>query len=63
MLTVCDSANEECPYFPGAVRRIHHSFQDPSNVPGDEQTRLVAFRRVRDEIGEYIESLVAGGAG
>jgi arsenate reductase (thioredoxin) len=60
VITVCDSANEACPFFPGAVMRVHQSFQDPSQVPGDEEARLSAFRRVRDEIGRYIEGLVAG---
>ncbi len=60
VITVCDSANEECPFFPGAVKRIHHSFQDPSQAPGDESERMAAFRRVRDEIGAYIGELVAG---
>jgi arsenate reductase len=63
VITVCDSANEECPFFPGAVKRIHHSFLDPSWVLGDEEARLLAFRRVRDEIGRYVENLVAGVVG
>jgi len=60
VITVCDSANEECPFFPGAVKRIHHGFEDPSLAPGDEAERLAAFRRARDEIGEYVRELVAG---
>jgi arsenate reductase (thioredoxin) len=59
VITVCDSANEECPHFPGAVKRIHHSFQDPSLAPGSDEERLEAFRRSRDEIGDYIRDLVA----
>ena len=50
VITVCDDANERCPVFPGAIERLHWSFDDPSRATGDEQARLVVFRRVRDEI-------------
>ena len=50
VITVCDNANESCPVFPGNVRRIHWSFEDPAAVEGDESARLEAFRRIRDEI-------------
>ena len=50
VITVCDDANERCPVFPGAIERLHWSFEDPSRATGDEQARLVVFRRVRDEI-------------
>ena len=50
VITVCDSANERCPVFPGAAKRVHWSFDDPSAVPGTEEERLAAFRRVRDQI-------------
>jgi arsenate reductase len=50
VITVCDSANERCPVFPGAAARVHWSFDDPSATTGTEQARLAAFRRVRDEI-------------
>lgn len=50
VITVCDNANEQCPVFPGKAERIHWSFDDPAEVAGDEETRLRAFRRVRDEI-------------
>ena len=50
VITVCDDANERCPVFPGALERLHWSFEDPSRATGDEQARLVVFRRVRDEI-------------
>ncbi|MCO6510400.1 MAG: ACR3 family arsenite efflux transporter [Aridibacter famidurans] len=54
VLTVCDNAEKACPYFPARIRRIHHAFEDPAAVEGDEKTRLAAFRRVRDEIREYL---------
>ena len=50
VITVCDNANEQCPTFPGSTKRIHWSFEDPAAARGDEATRLVVFRRVRNEI-------------
>ncbi len=56
VLTVCDNAQENCPYFPAKTRLIHHSFADPAGVQGDEETRLNSFRQVRDEISTYFET-------
>lgn len=53
VLTVCDNARQNCPYFPAKTKRIHHAFEDPAFVPGDDEARLAAFRRVRDQIREY----------
>jgi arsenate reductase len=50
VITVCDSANERCPLFPGRTTRLHWSFDDPSQATGTEDERLDTFRRVRDEI-------------
>lgn len=50
VITVCDSANESCPVFPGAAKRVHWSFRDPSTVQGPDEERLAVFRQVRDEI-------------
>jgi arsenate reductase len=50
VITVCDSANERCPLFPGPTSRIHWSFDDPSRATGSEDQQLGTFRRVRDEI-------------
>jgi arsenate reductase len=54
VLTVCDNAKETCPIYPGHARRIHHSFEDPAAAP--VQDRLPAFRRVRDELREYLKA-------
>ena len=51
VITVCDDANEACPYFSGKVKyRLHIGFDDPSRVKGTEELILSEFRRVRDEI-------------
>jgi arsenate reductase len=55
MLTVCDTANESCPIFPGTAERIHWSFDDPSAAEGDEAARLGVFRRVREQIRTRLE--------
>jgi arsenate reductase len=48
VFTVCDSAKEACPFFPGGGKRLHQSFEDPAAAPPEQQ--LGVFRRVRDEI-------------
>lgn len=55
VITVCDEANEACPYFANVKERRHWSFPDPSAVRGDDLTRFAAFRVVRDAIRERIE--------
>ena len=55
VVTVCDQANEACPFFPGAKNRLHWSLEDPSQADGSEEEQLAIFRRVRDEIRERIE--------
>jgi arsenate reductase (thioredoxin) len=55
VLTVCDNAKESCPLFPGKTVTIHQNFEDPAAVQGSEQERLAAFRRIRDEIREYLK--------
>jgi arsenate reductase len=58
VITVCDSANESCPVFPGAPHRIHWSFPDPAAVEGAETERLAAFRAVRDDLSATLETLL-----
>ena len=60
VVTVCDSAKEECPYFPGAGKNIHRSFQDPPLLAKDaasEEEALTHYRRVRDEIRDFVFAL------
>jgi arsenate reductase (thioredoxin) len=59
VITVCDNARENCPYFPARTRMIHHSFDDPAAVEGEWDERLAAFRRVRDEIREYLRGFAS----
>jgi arsenate reductase len=54
VVTVCDSAKESCPFFPGAKRYIHKSFKDPSNLMGTDDEVLEAVRQLRDEISDWI---------
>ena len=60
VVTVCDRANESCPVFPGKVRRLHVGFDDPprlaAGTPTEEQA-VAHYRRVRDEIRTFVETL------
>jgi arsenate reductase (thioredoxin) len=58
VITVCDSAAESCPVFPGRAERIHWSFPDPSAATGSDSERLSVFRTVRDDIAEQIHKWV-----
>jgi arsenate reductase (thioredoxin) len=55
VITVCDQAAEVCPVFPGASKRKHWSFEDPSKATGSQEEQLAVYRRVRDEIQARIE--------
>jgi arsenate reductase len=57
VITVCDNARESCPAFFGAAKKLHHSFDDPAAVNAPETDRLALFRRVRDELRRYLQSL------
>ena len=60
VITVCDEANEACPFFPGASERLHWSFPDPSKAEATDEERLRVFRRVRDDIGDRIRRELIG---
>jgi arsenate reductase len=63
VVTVCDHANENCPYFPGKVKRTHVGFDDPPRLAAEvegEEAKLAIYRRVRDEIRRFIETLPEG---
>ncbi|MHA1231835.1 MAG: arsenate reductase ArsC [Candidatus Helarchaeota archaeon] len=57
IITVCDRANEFCPFFPGGKKRLHKSFEDPSEFEGSNQEKLDVFRQIRDEIKEWINKI------
>jgi arsenate reductase len=55
VITVCDNAKESCPVFLGAVQRLHRSFDDPPPpTAGSDEERMAIFRRVRDELRQYL---------
>jgi arsenate reductase (thioredoxin) len=54
VITVCDNARETCPVFFNATERLHHDFEDPAASQGSEAERLAVFRRVRDELRQYL---------
>jgi arsenate reductase len=59
VITVCDNAAENCPVFPGKTTRIHQSFEDPPPPSvGDDESRMAIFRRVRDEIREWLAGFI-----
>lgn len=58
VITVCDNANEACPYFPGNVERFHYNFPDPAKATGTEEEVITEFRRVRDLIKVYAADFV-----
>ena len=51
VVTVCDDANESCPFFSGKVKhRMHMGFEDPSHATGSDEFIMSEFRRIRDDI-------------
>jgi arsenate reductase len=64
VITVCDTAKESCPYFPFAGKKVHQGFADPPALAkdvaqkgGDENAQLDCYRKIRDEIRAFVESL------
>jgi len=60
VVTVCDSAREACPVFPGRATMVHKSFEDPPRLAENARTEeeaLAHYRRVRDQIREFVEQL------
>lgn len=55
VITVCDSARQQCPVFPGEGERFHWGYDDPSAVAGSEEERLVAYRRAFTAISQRID--------
>jgi arsenate reductase len=59
VISVCNHARETCPVFFGAANRLHYSFEDPAALAGSVESRLALFRRVRDELREYLRTFAA----
>lgn len=58
VVTVCDSANEACPIFPGGAKKVHVGFDDPPKLAEgakSEEEAIIHYRQVRDEIRRFIE--------
>ena len=53
IITVCDNARENCPYFPGKALHLHRSFPDPASFSGNEEEVRQKFDEVRDQIEDY----------
>jgi len=58
VITVCDNANEACPFFPGNVERFHQNFPDPAKATGDAEQVMDEFRSVRDLIKAYSKNFI-----
>ena len=59
VLTVCDDARETCPIYPGHGNRLHQSFEDPAALEGSQEMKLAAFRKVRDQIRQYLRAVLS----
>ena len=58
VVTVCDSAAEECPLWLGKGKRVHHSFPDPAKAEGTDEEVMNVFRSVRDDIEKEMVKLL-----
>ena len=58
VITVCDNAKENCPYFPGKARMIHQNFPDPAKANGSVSEVMEQFRKVRDQIKKFSKEFV-----
>ena len=60
VVTVCDSAAEECPLWLGSGRRVHLGFPDPAKAEGTDEEVMAVFRTVRDDMARAIPVLLSG---
>ena len=58
VITVCDNAKENCPYFPAIVKSFHHNFPDPAKAVGTEDEIMNEFRKVRSLIKHYAHQFI-----
>ena len=57
VITVCNNAKGNCPYFQNSKTKIHKSFTDPANAKGSDEEKLIIYRKVRDEIKIFCDDL------
>ena len=55
VITLCGGEGETCPFFPGGKTYLHRSFEDPTAVDGTDNDKTDAFRRIKDEIRDWIK--------
>lgn len=58
VITVCDHAKENCPFFPAKARLFHHNFPDPAKAIGSEEEIIQEFKQVRNRIKDYCKQFV-----
>lgn len=58
VITVCDHAKEQCPFFPSNANKFHYNFPDPAKATGPEEEIISRFREVRDMINDYSKRFV-----
>lgn len=58
VITVCDNANERCPYFPSQAQKFHYNFPDPAKALGTEAEITAQFKAVREQIKQYCKAFV-----
>lgn len=57
VVTLCDNAREQCPVFAGNAKLVHRAFDDPVMMIGTDDQIIAAFRRTRDEIRSFVETM------
>jgi arsenate reductase len=63
VITLCDQAQQQCPFFPGETELMHVGFPDPAQATGTEEEVLAAFRQVRDAMRAQMIPLLQKKAG
>ena len=58
VITVCDNARENCPYFPAKLKTFHQNFPDPAKARGTEEEIMKEFRQVREMIKKYCKEFI-----
>lgn len=58
IITVCDHAQANCPFFPGHAKRFHQDFSDPAKAKGSDAMVLASFVKTRDEIKAYCQTFI-----